>query len=221
MNERKNFKVIELRNYLLKPKVRDKFRDYFKNHFVDSQNALGGYVLGQFTVKAKDNNFFWVRGFENMKTRSRFLPEFYYGETWKRFGSAANEMMLDSDNVYLLKPLDESQTFRKDKVVKIDYYFAKDNQLEQLIEFFQTRYISFIEDSKTENITFWRSELAENDFPRLPAFQHKNLLVAISAFENEKNYQAKIKEFELANAELKAQSKQFLIKKESLFLYEF
>jgi len=219
MNGQQNIKVIELRNYLLKPKVRDKFAHYFKNHFVDSQNDLGGYVLGQFTVKA-DDNFFWIRGFENMKSRSRFLPEFYYGATWKEFGSAANEMMLDSDNVYLLKPLDESQAFRKDKVVKIDYYFAKDNQLERLIEFFQTKYLSFIEDSKIGNATFWRSELSENDFPKLPAFQYENLFVVITAVEDEENYQAKLREFDSAIAELNTELEKFIIKKDGLLLYE-
>jgi len=220
MNGRQNFKVIELRNYLLKPKARDRFTDYFKNYFVNSQNDLGGYVLGQFTVRAEDDNFFWIRGFENMKSRSRFLPEFYYGATWKEFGSAANEMMLNSDDVYLLKPLDESQTFRKNKVMKIDYYFAKNNQIEQLIKFFQTKYSSFIKDSKIGDATFWRSELAENDFPRLPAFQYENLFVVITAFENEINYQSKLKEFDSANTELETELEQFIIKKDGLLLYE-
>lgn len=38
-----NLKVIELRNYLIKPRMRDRFIDYFENHFLDSQEELGGY----------------------------------------------------------------------------------------------------------------------------------------------------------------------------------
>lgn len=65
MNTTQNLKVIELRNYLLKPDTRDRFIDYFKNHFVDSQNELGGHVLGEFTVK--DNGTIGFSGFADLR----------------------------------------------------------------------------------------------------------------------------------------------------------
>lgn len=211
MTKDKFLEVIELRNYLLKPNMREKFSHYFAEHFVDSQNSRGGYVLGQFTLQDNPDNFFWIRGFENMKTRSRFLPEFYYGDVWKKFGGKANEMMLDSDNVYLLKPLNNEQVFRKKNVMTIDFYFADEGKLDELISSFQ------IEFAHTD-VTLWRSELSENDFPRLPAFQHENLLVVISGFENEANYRTKSKEFEANFSESKTDLEQLIIKKENLIL---
>ena len=83
--------TIELRNYLLKPGTRDKFIQYFKDHFIESQNALGAYTLGLFNIKGEDDRFFWIRGFDSMQERSRFLPAFYGGEVWKEFGPAAND----------------------------------------------------------------------------------------------------------------------------------
>src|ERR1044071_8049651 len=58
-------RVLELRNYVTKPGQRDKFISYFEANFIDSENALGGYILGQFRVKDSDDNFFWIRGFND------------------------------------------------------------------------------------------------------------------------------------------------------------
>ncbi|MEP6901285.1 MAG: NIPSNAP family protein [Actinomycetota bacterium] len=216
MNESQQIQVIELRNYLLKPDTRDRFSDYFAEHFVDSQKDLGGYVLGQFTVKDNEDNFFWIRGFENMQTRSKFLSAFYYGPVWKEFGQAANEMMIDSDNVYLLKPLDELQIFRKKNALKIDFYFAFDEKLNELVNLFQTEYLPSMTNAEIGETTLWLSELSENDFPRLPAFQYENLLVVIRTFE--KN--AQLKDFDSANSELKGKIELLVCKQQSLINYE-
>jgi hypothetical protein len=178
----KNINVIELRNYLLKPNVREKFANYFAENFVDSQNILGGNVLGQFYVTDKPDNFFWVRGFENMQTRSSFLNEFYYGDVWKKCGNDANEMMIDSDNVYLLKPMSESQIFRKQPFMKIDFYFAADGKRAELVKALETK--PGIETTDGSQTSIWLSELTENDFPRLPAFQNENLVVLITGYEH-------------------------------------
>lgn len=85
-------KVIELRNYLLRPGTRERFTDYFERHFIDSQDILGGYVLGQFRIQGDDDKFFWIRGFEDMQSRLVFLHGFYeQGQVWKEFGSDANQ----------------------------------------------------------------------------------------------------------------------------------
>jgi len=86
-------KVLELRNYVTKPGQRDKFISYFEANFIDSQNAIGGYILGQFRVKDADDNFFWMRGFKDMASRSRYLPEFYRGPFWKQRRDYVNEML--------------------------------------------------------------------------------------------------------------------------------
>src|SRR5262249_31256577 len=118
MNSNPRLKVIELRNYLLKPGVRERFTNYFEDHFIDSQDSLHGFVLGQFRIKGDDDRFFWIRGFEDMSTRLDFLRKFYeQGKVWKQFGSGANEMMLDSDHVFLLKTL-RRESFGYDEFAK-------------------------------------------------------------------------------------------------------
>jgi hypothetical protein len=195
---RMSINVLELRNYLLKPGQRDRFNAYFTEHFVDSQNVMGGYVLGKFGVDGEPNNFFWVRGFEDMKTRSAFLPAFYGGPVWKEFGPEANEMMIDSDDVYLLKPFDSSQVFTRGKVLWVDYYFAKDETPDRLIDALAGEHL--------KNTSLWISELGENDFRALPVFQYENLLVTIGS--------------EDTDPELRDKIGPLITRKESLLLYE-
>jgi hypothetical protein len=196
-------RVLELRNYVARPGQRDKFISYFETNFVDSQNALGGYILGQFRVKDADDNFFWIRGFNDMASRSRYLPEFYRGSFWKQHQNDANEMLLNNDNVYLLKPLSPSEDSpdaavnsnefgSKKGLVVIDYYVAN-TRLKELVGFFKSKYLPLLK-SNGVSITSWVSELAENDFPGLPVFQDKNLLVTITPFKDEAEYQRKLRQ---------------------------
>ena len=209
--------MLELRNYLLKPNSREKFIEYFANHFVDSQKALGGYVLGRFTVKDEPDKFFWMRGFEDMRTRVAFLREFYEkGEVWKKYGSGANQMMLDSDNVYLLRPL-ESESFDKNTlavekgIVVIDFYFVAESRRNELAGSFLTHYTPFLKNKPT----LWTSEMSENDFPRLPVVQDRNLLVAITAYKDESEYQSE----RLETVELKKPLRKLLQKENTLILF--
>jgi hypothetical protein len=195
-------RVLELRNYVARPGQRDQFISYFETNFIDSQNALGGYILGQFRVKGADDNFFWMRGFNDMASRSRYLPEFYRGAFWRERRNHVNGMLINNDNVHLLKPLSlsegqpdaavNSDEFGKKKaLVVIDYYVAN-TRLKELIEFFKSKYLPFLKGNDIST-TSWVSELAENDFPGLPVFQDKNLLVTITPFKDEAEYQLKLR----------------------------
>jgi hypothetical protein len=117
-------------------------------------------------------------------------------------------MLINNDNVYLLKPLSlaedqpdtavNSNEFGKKKgLVIVDYYVAN-TRLKELIEFFRSKYIPFLK-SNDISTTAWVSELTENDFPALPVFQDKNLLVTITPFKDDAEYRLKSKRI---NAEL-------------------
>ncbi len=96
LNANQNIKIIELRNYLVRQGRRDEFINLFEENFVQSQNILGGYILGQYRVKGADDNFFWIRGFRDMPARYKFLNDFYYGSpAWKQHKSEANSMLLN------------------------------------------------------------------------------------------------------------------------------
>ena len=199
-----NIKVLELRNYLLNPNLADPFSNYFNTHFVEPMNELGGYTLGQFKIKGDKNRFVWLRGFADMKTRVRFLNDFYINSpVWKEFGPGANDMMINSDNVHLLRPLNDrknssepseefnSSLLKTDKgVIVVDFYICN-STLDKVINLFHISYVPFLKTSGINNITLWISEMSENDFPRLPVFQDKNLLLTITTYNDENDYQVK------------------------------
>lgn len=223
-------KVLELRNYLTKPGQRDKFISYFESDFIDSQNAIGGYVLGQFRVKDADDNFFWIRGFHDMASRSRYLPEFYRGSFWKERRNLVNDMIINNDNVYLLKPLtlsedpqdtavNSNEFGKKQGLVVIDYYIAN-TRLKELIEFFKSKYLPCLKANDISTTTSWVSELTENDFPGLPVFQDKNLLVTITPFKDEAEYQLKLKQLNAdSNQKILTGLREIVTTKTTVILY--
>ena len=220
-------KVLELRNYLLKPDMADTFSAYFDTHFVKPMAELSGYTLGQFKINAVNDRFVWLRGFSNMETRVKFLNDFYIkSPVWKEFGPGANDMMINSDNVYLLRPLNEagssegidSSVLKTDKgIVAVDFYICN-STLDQVIDLFNSTYVPFLK-SLDIDITLWVSEMAENDFPRLPVFQDKNLLLSISTYQDENEYELKQSQINAMPAGLKYSMRALITTQNSLILY--
>ena len=97
--------VVELRQYTLHPGQRDVLIDLFDREFLETQEAVGMRVFGQFRDATDPDRFVWVRGFEDMDHRLVALRGFYGGPVWKAHSAAANATMIDSDNVLLLRPI--------------------------------------------------------------------------------------------------------------------
>lgn len=233
LNANQNIKVIELRNYVIKPGRRDEFINLFEENFTRSQNILGGYTLGQYRVKGADDNFFWIRGFKDMPARNKFLNDFYYGSpAWKQHKSAANSMLLNNDNVHLLKPLDlgdspegaevgfNTNWFGQERGIAVVDFYTSNTKLEKLIGFVRKKYVAVLRASKVENTSFWTSETTPNDFTALPVFQDKNLLVQITFYKNEFEYQTKMKDVAARmNDESKSEMADLVTIKNTLILY--
>jgi hypothetical protein len=201
MNKEPKLEVIELRNYLLVPGKTNQFIHHFDEHFIDSQKELGGYVLKEYKIPTEPDRFFWIRGFKNMKERSRFLPAFYEkSAAWQTFGPAANLMMREWHNVHLLRSAFDDQVITGNSfstwngITVVEYYVAKKGLLEELIGFFNSTYHSFLKKNGSTGPNYWISETTANDFPRLPVIQDDHLFVSISSFENEAAYKKRINE---------------------------
>jgi hypothetical protein len=96
--------ILELRQYTLHPGERDVLIELFDREFVETQEALGMHVLGQFRDLDDPDRFVWLRAFPSMPERLSGLSAFYSGPVWRRHAQAANATMVDSDNVLLLRP---------------------------------------------------------------------------------------------------------------------
>src|SRR5688572_322684 len=215
----KNINVLELRNYLLKPNLADTFSQYFHSNFVAPMNELGGYTLGEFKISDVNDRFVWLRGFTNMETRVKFLNDFYINSTtWKEHGNGANEMMINWHNVYLLKPLHKNVFLKTHKGFTVIDFYVCNSTLDKVIELFDSEYIPFLKTINVEDISLWVSEMTENDFPRLPVFQDKNLLLTISNYQDKNDYEAKQKAIDRMPERLKKSMQELITTHTSLLL---
>src|SRR4029450_4590891 len=98
--------VVDLRQYTTRRGRRDDLVEVFDEYLVESQEAEGMHILGQFRDLDRPDRFVWIRGFADLETRARALPAFYYGPVWKEHGPRANATMLDSDNALLVHPVE-------------------------------------------------------------------------------------------------------------------
>lgn len=95
---------MELRQYTLRPGQRDVLVDLFDRELIESQEADGMAIVGQFRDLDRPDRFVWVRGFPDMERRREALEAFYGGPVWQAHSSAANATMVDVDDVLLLRP---------------------------------------------------------------------------------------------------------------------
>ncbi len=69
--------IVELRQYTMHPGRRDVLIDLFDREFIESQEALGIRVIGQFRDLDRPDYFVWLRGFPDMESRLQALTTFY------------------------------------------------------------------------------------------------------------------------------------------------
>ena len=77
------YPVVELRQYTLRPGQRDVLAGLFDRELVESQEAEGMAVVGQFRDLDEPDRFTWIRGFASMPARARALAAFYGGPVWQ------------------------------------------------------------------------------------------------------------------------------------------
>jgi NIPSNAP len=105
--------VVELRQYTLHPGQRESLISLFERELVEPQEAAGMRLIGQFRDLDRTDRFVWLRGFSDMVSRRAALEAFYGGPVWRAHSAAANATMIDSDDVLLLRPVNEASAFPK------------------------------------------------------------------------------------------------------------
>jgi hypothetical protein len=198
-------RVIELRNYLLRPGTTRDFVRYFEEHFLLSQRAEGMHPLGQFEVVGEPDRFVWIRGFEDMRARLRGLTAFYGGPFWQARRDQANAMILEHHHVDLLRPLapvaaltggaslEDRQSAPAGAVpldaglAVADFYRADPAALAALVHLFEHDVRPALVHRGHRVLGHFVAELSRNDYPRLPVIQDPGLLVALSTYRDEEH----------------------------------
>ena len=195
--------IVELRQYTLHPGKRDLLIDLFDREFVESQEALGVKVIGQFRDLDNPNRFVWLRGFRDMPARAQALADFYGGPAWKAHREAANATMIDSDNVLLLHPATATSAFslgnrqrpglgsnetRNELIVATIYYFDAPADT-AFVEFFERTVRSTVIGSGATVMAYLKTEHSKNTFPALPVREGENVFVWFARFNDAGAYE--------------------------------
>jgi hypothetical protein len=177
--------IVELRQYRLVPGVRDDFVALFDRAFVESQEALGMRIVGQYRDHDDAARFTWIRGFRDMAARERGLKAFYFGPVWQANRAVANPMLDDNDNVLLLKPAAPGLGFAAAKVRESD---AEGGAVQVVIEylwktpdagfaaFFAGEMKPALEAAGVNVIAAYVPLGEPNNFPQLPVRDDRKLL---------------------------------------------
>jgi hypothetical protein len=100
-----DFPVVEFRRYTIKEGEREHFAQYFESYFPEAFEQLGAVAAGAFFERKKSSGFTWIRGFHTIDARAVVNSAFYYGPAWKEHKKTLNDLIIDSDNVLLLRAL--------------------------------------------------------------------------------------------------------------------
>jgi hypothetical protein len=194
--------IVELRQYTLHPGQRDVLIDLFERELIESQEATGMAVLGQFRDLDRPDRFVWVRGFADMPSRAAALQAFYGGPAWPRNRDAATATMVDSENVLLLGPARDGSGFdvagrtrpprdataAPRTLIVATIYSCREPCEVSLVERFESSIRPASEETGGRVLAYFVTEPAPNNFPRLPIREGEHVLVWFAAFASEGDY---------------------------------
>ncbi|MGX5830581.1 NIPSNAP family protein [Mesorhizobium sp. 43Arga] len=195
--------VVELRQYTLKPGQREKLIALFDREFIESQEATGMTIIGQFRDLDRPDMFVWLRGFDSMDVRKEALAAFYDGPVWAAHRHAANATMIDSDDVLLLKPAwpgggfdlsglqrpvsaeqeNASNENRLGGIVVIRIHHLRLGAENEFASRFAAEAAPMMKAHGVSLLAAFVTEHAENSFPRLPVRASENVFLSVTRFD--------------------------------------
>ena len=188
--------VLELRQYTLHPGQRDVLISLFERAFIESQEATGMHLVGQFRDEDRPDRFVWLRGFRDMASRREALSAFYGGPVWTEHRNAANVTMQDSDNVLLLRPVrpdtglvhpgtprpPPGEDARPDSRVEMTLCYLKAPADEALMSCFEQHVRPVLTELGAPPKALFQTEPAENTFPALPVRTGEHVFAWLTVF---------------------------------------
>lgn len=190
--------VLELRQYTLRPGQRDRLVTLFERAFIESQEALGIALPGQFADVADADRFVWLRGFVDMAARAHALAAFYDGPVWRAHRDEVNATMIDSDDVLLLRPwqpfdlrgLERAPAGRPLPAGPVRAMICplRPGSARTVAQAFDSRVRPRWEAHGAQLLGSWITEPARNNFPRLPVREEEPVFVWFAGFADEASH---------------------------------
>lgn len=197
--------IVDLRQYTLYPGTRDAFVELFDREFVETQEAAGMRIIGQFRDIGDPNRFVWLRGFPDMPSRERALTAFYMqGEAWKTHSAAARGMMIDSTDALLLRPMRADTGFTLDLadcrpaltsgvpqgLIVATVYSLSEPADADFVAFVESTVAPMLVGAGASLCGSFVTEPSPNNFPRLPLREGESVFVSFASFEDVAAYHA-------------------------------
>jgi quinol monooxygenase YgiN len=195
--------IVDLRQYTLYPGTRDAFVELFDREFVETQEAAGMRVIGQFRDLGDPNRFVWLRGFPDMPAREAALTGFYvHGAAWKTHSEIARSKMIDSTDALLLRPAQGDSGFRLETpdrrptldsalpqgIVVATVYALWAPADAEFLQFFDDIVSPVLEEAGATVLASFVTEHSPNNFPRLPVREGENVFVWFGGFKDLARY---------------------------------
>jgi quinol monooxygenase YgiN len=188
--------IVELRHYSLCPGKRETLIALFDHEFVETQEEAGIRLIAQFRDMDRPDAFTWLRGFVDMQSRAKALAAFYDGPAWHAHRDAANDTMIDSDNVLLLRPVRPASGFVLDAADRpsvgataippglfvATIYPLATSAAEDFAVVFDRVLMPELTASGATPVAVLETEPAANSFPRLPVREGEHTFVWFARF---------------------------------------
>ena len=193
-----DFQVIEFRRYTIREGERAHFAQYFETYFPEAFEQLGALAVGHFFERKNPSGFTWMRAFHNMDDRAKINALFYYGPLWREHAKTLNGLMLDSDNVLLLRPLSLQRAVSvlpavdpvrepngAQGVVVAEIFAVKPNAVDEFSRAAEATFASYRNAGVREAGVLVTLD-AQNNFPQLPVRTDGPYLVWLGVASDDK-----------------------------------
>jgi hypothetical protein len=193
-NEVAQFGVVELRRYTLHPGRRDDLMELFERKLVDSHDASGMTAISHYTDLDDPDAFVWLRGFKDMESR-RVALDFFYGRSpvWRNNRNAANDTMIDSDNVLLLRDARPGSGLQTRGLARpfvgsasgspsfagMAIFMLEARPNEAFVSSFERDLLPELREIASR-VAYYATEESPNDYPRLPVREGVWAFVVVS-----------------------------------------
>ncbi|WP_084959120.1 NIPSNAP family protein [Thermoactinospora rubra] len=184
--------IYELRQYTLRPGVRDAFVELFEREMIDGQEEAGISVPGVFVDVDRPDMFVWMRKFPDMESRRLALEAFYFhSPVWRAHRDEANSMMIDSDDVLLLHPVQDPSEHPAGHPAEAappyrhEFSGSADRHALYVATVCPVKpgFPAAQAARELGAVAAFETEHAENTFPRLPVRAGENVFVWFALFE--------------------------------------
>lgn len=201
--------IVELRQYTLHPGKRDVLIDLFDAEFVETQEAVGMTIVGQFRDLDKPDRFVWIRAFRDMQARAPALKAFYSGPVWAAHKAVANSTMIDASNVLLLHPTSlhrvlpslekrpaKGATATPGTLISATIYSFSESVPSEFLFFFERSLQPAVVRAGVPVLAAFVTEESPNNFPALPVREREHVFVWLTRAANADDYRQQIERLE-------------------------